>query len=99
MRMIDLIIVELLSCHALTTNDGTAVRQGAKLCLETFCRGGLAVGGAVQDQAVEMHADVRRLRRRIGERNGPVEGDAGLGGAAELHQQRALDAKEIEVAG
>jgi hypothetical protein len=36
---------------------------------------------AVPHQPIEMHADMSGLRSRIGERNGPVEGRAGLLGA------------------
>ncbi|KAH2816685.1 hypothetical protein KXV85_004308, partial [Aspergillus fumigatus] len=41
---------------------------------------------AVPDQTVDMHADMRRLGRGIGERDGTVESDAGLFMAADLHQ-------------
>ena len=41
-------------------------------------------GSAVGDQAVEMLPDARGLRRRVGQRDRPVEGGARLGGAAEL---------------
>src|SRR5262245_25403236 len=39
---------------------------------------GAAVRSAVLDQAVELHADVGGLRGGIGERDGLVEGGAGL---------------------
>src|SRR5262249_45768428 len=53
--------------------------------------------GAVLDQAVKVHADVGGLGGGIGERNGAIEGDARLLVAAELHQQRTLDAEKMEV--
>ena len=58
-----------------------------------WCRDRLAV----PHQPVDMHADMRGLGRRIGERDGLVEGVAGLRAAAELDQQRALHAEEVEI--
>src|SRR5262249_986392 len=50
-------------------------------------------------QPVELHADMRRLGGSIGERDSLVEGGAGFVGAAELHEQRALEAEEMKIAG
>ena len=52
---------------------------------------------AVAHQAVEMHADMGGFRRGVGERDGAVEGDAGLVVAAELHQERAAHAEEMKI--
>src|SRR5215831_5169378 len=54
---------------------------------------------AVAHQAIEMHADVRGLRRGIGKRDGAVEGDACFLVAAELHQERAAHAEEMKIIG
>src|SRR5215216_1431062 len=58
-------------------------------------RGGLAV----LDEAVEVQPDVRGFRRRMGECDRLVERSARLLGASELHEQRALHAEEMEIAG
>ena len=52
---------------------------------------------AVAQQAIEMHADVGGFCRRVGERDGAVERDAGLVIAAELHQEGAADAEVMEI--
>ncbi len=52
---------------------------------------------AVAHEAVEVHADVGGFGGRIGERDGAVERDAGLFVAAELHQERAAHAEEMEI--
>ena len=44
-----------------------------------------------------MHADMGGFRRGVGERDGAVERDPGLVVAAELHQERALDAEEMKI--
>src|SRR6185295_5110165 len=49
-------------------------------------------------QAIEMLADMRRLRGRMGQRNRLVEGDACFVGAAELVQPRTLGTEKVEVA-
>jgi hypothetical protein len=54
---------------------------------------------AVAHQAIEMQPDVGGFRRGIGERDGAVEGDAGLIVAAELHQERAAHAEEVKIVG
>ena len=46
-----------------------------------------------------MPPDMGRLRRRIGERDRPVEGDAGLLATPELQQQPALHPEEMKIAG
>ena len=58
----------------------------------------LASAGVLHE-AIDLHTDVRRFRSRVRKRDGFVEGDARLLVAPELHQQRTLDAVEIEVAG
>ena len=54
---------------------------------------------AVFHEPVEVLPDVSGLRGGVGERDGPVEGDAGLLRAAELRQEGALHAEEVEIAG
>src|SRR6185312_5709886 len=56
-------------------------------------------GSAVLGQPVEMLADMRRLGRRMGERDGAVEGGARLILATELQIEPALNAEEVEIAG
>ena len=46
-----------------------------------------------------MHADVGGFRRCIGKGYRTVEGNARLPAAAKLHQQPALDAEEVKIAG
>src|ERR1043165_5880709 len=54
--------------------------------------------GAFLGEMVEVLPDVRRLGRCVGKRDRLVEGGARLGAPAELLQERALDAVEVEVA-
>lgn len=49
-------------------------------------------------QTVEVQPDVGGFRRCVGERDRPVERDAGLLGAPELTEQCALDAEVVEIA-
>src|ERR1700730_11618006 len=53
---------------------------------------------AFLDQAIEMQPDMRRLGRRVGERDHLVERDPRPLDAAELHHQAALYAKKMEIA-
>ena len=46
-----------------------------------------------------MQADMSGFRRRMSERDRLVESDPGLAGAAELHQEPALYAEKMEIAG
>src|ERR1700732_2742421 len=62
---------------------------------EIFCSCRLAL----LHQPVEMKADMGRLRRRMGKRDGLIECHPRLVAAAELQQQPALDAVEVEIAG
>src|SRR5438874_13352107 len=50
-------------------------------------------------QPVEVHANVRRRGRRMGEADWAGERLARLGAATELHEQRAFDPEEMEIAG
>src|SRR6266700_2321067 len=64
----------------------------------TLRRGvGLVVGRAVAHQPIEMHPNVSGFRGRISERDGPAEGETGLLGTTELHQQRPFHPEEVEV--
>src|SRR5262245_58926046 len=49
-------------------------------------------------QPIELLSNMRRLGRCIGERNGPVESDAGLLAATEFEQKGAPRPVEIEIA-
>src|SRR5690606_33774437 len=77
-----------------------ALRSGEPTSGCDFFRGPLraASAAAAGGEAVEVGADVRRLGRGVGERDRPVEGDARLLGAAELLEQSALQAEEVEIA-
>src|SRR5689334_15730777 len=55
-------------------------------------------GFAIRDQAVEVLADVGRLGGGAGEGDRLLEGGARLGRAAELEEQGAAQAEEVEVA-
>src|SRR5258708_28533172 len=93
--------------HTPRTNNGTYSRPWFCISQKPFAgpRGMINSGRslsrrlrcAVADQAVEMHPDVGGFRRGIGERDGAVEGDAGLVIAAELHQKCAFRAEEVEI--
>ena len=54
-------------------------------------------GCTVTLQPIQMHADMRGLGRGIGERDGAVEGDQRFVVAAELHQEGAAHAEEMEI--
>src|ERR1700675_3212212 len=56
-----------------------------------------AVRLAVAHQAVEMHPDVGGFGGSVGERDGAVERDPSLVVAAQLHQERAAHAEEMEI--
>src|SRR5436309_15641196 len=58
-----------------------------------------ACGRRLLRQMIEMLADVRGLGGRVGERDRAVEGDTRLLVAAELLEQAALEAEEMEIAG
>src|SRR5262249_41288120 len=52
---------------------------------------------AIPLQAIEIEADVSRLRRRVSQRNGAVERLAGLFHPAQLGEQGTLDTVVVEV--
>src|SRR5262252_2163434 len=53
---------------------------------------------AVLRQPVEMHSNVGRFGRGMGERDGLIEGDTGFPRAPQLHQKSTLEPEKMEIA-
>src|SRR5262245_42521304 len=91
------------------TDNPAASRQVHECFFEDIVLGPAAPGpriahglwfraGTGISQSVNLAADMGGLRGRIRERNGAVEGDAGLLGAPELFQKCPARAVKIEIA-
>src|SRR5262249_38252008 len=87
------------SNRAFDTNTGYPNRSGQNGCIDggNFRENPGSVRSAFR-QPIELHADVRRFRRRVGERNGAIERVPCFLVAPQLLQQGAPQAEEIKIA-
>src|SRR2546430_11504 len=87
-----------IDAATMNTMAAMTARMLLRMAMQVSGRLGFGGSGRVGGEAVDLAADMGGFGGGVGQGNGPVEGLPGFRVAAELQQERAPHAEEVEIA-